>query len=81
LGDGLTNVLDKIVVKPEIYLEVLSSIDLFKEPFIGKKIEISGFVYRENDLKENQFVVGRFVPTPESVYVYPNFDPLSEVNK
>jgi putative membrane protein len=128
---------DKIVVKPEIYLEVLSAIDLFKEPFIGKKIEISGFVYRENDLKENQFVVGRFVmqccsadaspygvlidfpsaknytkdtwvtvsgtiqkttyhnneifmiqankvekiPAPESVYVYPNFDPLSEVNK
>lgn len=51
---------DKIVVKPEIYMEILSSIDLFKHNFIGKKIELSGFVYREDNMTANQFVVGRF---------------------
>lgn len=51
---------DTIVVKPEIYMEILSSIDLFKDNFIGKKIELTGFVYREDNMASNQFVVGRF---------------------
>ncbi|TXK77501.1 TIGR03943 family protein [Paenibacillus sp. N3.4] len=51
---------DTIVVKPEIYMEILSSIDLFKNNFIGKKIELTGFVYREDNMTKNQFVVGRF---------------------
>ncbi|MBP1966590.1 TIGR03943 family putative permease subunit [Paenibacillus aceris] len=51
---------DTIVVKPEIYMEILSSIDLFKNNFIGKKIELSGFIYREDNMTNNQFVVGRF---------------------
>ncbi|WP_082053309.1 TIGR03943 family putative permease subunit [Gordoniibacillus kamchatkensis] len=34
--------------------------DIFKEQFCGKKIELSGFVYREDDLKPDQLVVGRF---------------------
>ncbi|MCY9661864.1 TIGR03943 family protein [Paenibacillus chondroitinus] len=51
---------DTIVVKPEIYMEILSSIDLFKNNFIGKKIELTGFVYREDNMASNQFVVGRF---------------------
>jgi putative membrane protein len=51
---------DAIVVKPEIYMEILSTIDLFKANFIGKKIELTGFVYREDNMTSNQFVVGRF---------------------
>lgn len=51
---------DTIVVKPEIYMEILSTIDLFKANFIGKKIELTGFVYREDNMSSNQFVVGRF---------------------
>ncbi|UKS29971.1 TIGR03943 family protein [Paenibacillus sp. HWE-109] len=51
---------DTIVVKPEIYMEILSSIDLFKNNFIGKKIELTGFVYREENMTNSQFVVGRF---------------------
>jgi len=51
---------DLITVKPEIYMEILSTIDLFKEHFIGKKIELTGFVYREQDLRSDQFIVGRF---------------------
>ncbi|NOU70367.1 TIGR03943 family protein [Paenibacillus sp. LMG 31458] len=52
---------DLIVVKPSLYKEILSSIDLFKNNFIGKKIEISGFVFRKENMKSNEFVVGRFV--------------------
>jgi putative membrane protein len=128
---------DLITVKPEIFMEVLSSIDLFKDNFYGKKIELSGFVYREDDLKANQLVVGRFavsccsadaspygvltefpqannftkdtwvkvtgtiekgnyhdseifkihathiekIQAPKSAYIYPNMDPLAELNK
>ncbi|MDQ0914172.1 TIGR03943 family protein [Paenibacillus sp. V4I5] len=127
---------DTIVVKPEIYMEILSSIDLFKNNFIGKKIELTGFVYREDNMSKSQFVVGRFAvsccsadatpygvmidfptaqsypkdtwvkvtgtiqngsyngndifiikatqiektPTPDSPYIYPNFEPLKELN-
>ncbi|OCT13898.1 TIGR03943 family protein [Paenibacillus pectinilyticus] len=51
---------DRIVVDPEIYMEILSTIDLFKDNFIGKQIELTGFVYREEQMETNQFVVGRF---------------------
>ncbi|WP_334074386.1 MULTISPECIES: TIGR03943 family putative permease subunit [Paenibacillus] len=52
-------VLPVIEVKPEIYMEILSSIITFADPFMGKEIEITGFVYREPDLADNQFVIGR----------------------
>jgi len=127
---------DVIVVKPSIFMEILSSIDLFKNNFIGKKIELSGFVYREDNMKNNQFVVGRFavsccsadatpygvmidfptaqnytkdtwvkvtgtiqngtyngndifmikatqiekIAAPDSPYIYPNFEPLKELD-
>jgi putative membrane protein len=51
---------DLIQVKVDGFIEILSSIDLFQENFIGKKIEISGFVYHEDDMKPNQFAVARF---------------------
>jgi uncharacterized repeat protein (TIGR03943 family) len=51
---------DLIQVKEEGFIEILSSLDLFMNNFIGKKVEISGFVYREDDMKNNQFVVARF---------------------
>ncbi|MGG1550174.1 TIGR03943 family putative permease subunit [Paenibacillus ferrarius] len=49
-----------ITVNPDIYMEILSSIDLYKDNFIGKKIELTGFVYREDQMTDSQFVVGRF---------------------
>jgi uncharacterized repeat protein (TIGR03943 family) len=51
---------DLIQVKEEGFMEILSSIDLFQENFIGKQMEISGFVYHEEDMLPNQFVVARF---------------------
>ena len=51
---------EMIAVKEELFMEILTSIDLFMEQFQGKTIEIEGFVYREEDMDQNQFVVGRF---------------------
>lgn len=31
------------------------------DKYDGKEIEISGFVYRDNSLKENEFIIGRFM--------------------
>jgi putative membrane protein len=51
---------DLIQVKLEGFIEILSAIDLFQNNFVGKKMEISGFVYHEDNMKPNQFVVARF---------------------
>lgn len=50
---------DVIQVEEEGFLEILTALDLYKNNFVGKTIEISGFVYREDDMGDNQFVVGR----------------------
>ena len=51
---------DTIVVTEELFMEILTAIDLYLDQFIGKKIELSGFVYREPDMTGNQLVVARF---------------------
>lgn len=48
-----------IEVKEEGFLEVLTTLDLFRENFIGKSIKLSGFVYREADMSADSFVVSR----------------------
>lgn len=42
------------------YIETLNTIDLYLDNFVGKRMELSGFVYRQDGMKDNQFVVGRF---------------------
>jgi putative membrane protein len=37
--------------------EILGNPDKYK----GKEVEISGFVYKDKDLKENEFIIGRFM--------------------
>lgn len=51
---------EQITVTEENYLDVMTVLDLHLDRFIGKSIMISGFVYREQDLAENKFVVARF---------------------
>lgn len=51
---------DTIVVTEELFMEILTTIDLYLDHFIGKKVELSGFVYREPDMTGNQLVVARF---------------------
>ncbi|GAA3411071.1 TIGR03943 family putative permease subunit [Paenibacillus hodogayensis] len=50
---------DKIVVRDTGFMEVLTAVDLFLDRYIGKEMEITGFVYREPDMKPGQFVVSR----------------------
>jgi putative membrane protein len=71
---------ETIQIKPEIFMEELTSIDLFLNNFIAKKVEITGFIYREKGMKDNQFAAARFAlqccsadATPYGVMIeYPN---------
>ncbi|MDF2926115.1 MAG: hypothetical protein K0R57_5029 [Paenibacillaceae bacterium] len=51
---------DFISIEDTGFMEVVSSIDFYMNNFIGKKVDITGFVYREDDMQDNQFVVSRF---------------------
>ncbi|RAV05423.1 TIGR03943 family putative permease subunit [Paenibacillus sp. YN15] len=51
---------DSISIKDKGFMETVTSIDFYMNNFVGKKVEISGFVYREEGMTEDQFVVSRF---------------------
>ncbi|WP_373230291.1 TIGR03943 family protein [Cohnella sp.] len=58
---GRTLVKQELVkVEEKQFIETLTTIDLFRTAFIGKTIQISGFVYRENTMGAQQFGVSRF---------------------
>jgi putative membrane protein len=50
---------DKLIVTDENYIPMMVVIDKYHDSFEGKRIELIGFVYREPEFTENQFVVGR----------------------
>jgi putative membrane protein len=50
----------KIVLTEENYIAMTNIMDKNPEKFSGKEVEMLGFVYREDDFKEDQFVVARF---------------------
>ncbi|WP_224723653.1 TIGR03943 family putative permease subunit [Paenibacillus vietnamensis] len=49
-----------ITVPEKQYIETLTTLDLYREAFAGKEVEISGFVYREEEMGDNRFAVSRF---------------------
>jgi putative membrane protein len=51
---------DIISVQDKQFIETLTTIDLFRTAFIGKSIQLSGFVYREDTMDKQQFGVSRF---------------------
>ncbi|QYR20542.1 TIGR03943 family protein [Paenibacillus sp. sptzw28] len=51
---------DTIEVPDERYIETLTTLDLYRRNFVGKTVEISGFVYRQNGMKKSEFAVSRF---------------------
>lgn len=51
---------DTVVVTEENYLDIMTVLDLHLNDFIGKSIEMVGFVYQEDDFEDDQFVVARF---------------------
>ncbi|MED3916232.1 TIGR03943 family putative permease subunit [Priestia megaterium] len=50
----------KISINDTDYIPVMNIVETNTEKFIGKEIEINGFVYREKGFNNNQFVVARF---------------------
>lgn len=51
---------DVIKIEDKQFIETLTTIDLYRTAFLGKTLQISGFVYRENDMGARQFGVSRF---------------------
>ncbi|MFC4775545.1 TIGR03943 family putative permease subunit [Paenibacillus sp. GCM10023252] len=49
-----------INVSDKQFIETLTTLDLYRRPLIGKTVELTGFVYREEAMPSNQFVVSRF---------------------
>ncbi|WP_161405006.1 TIGR03943 family putative permease subunit [Paenibacillus silvestris] len=49
-----------IVINDDYYIESLTSLDLYQDQFVGKKVQISGYVYRLASMSNNQFALGRF---------------------
>ncbi|NIK78271.1 putative repeat protein (TIGR03943 family) [Paenibacillus castaneae] len=54
---------DLIEMKDEWFIEKLQALHSFADQFEGKQIKIKGFIYRENELSENQFIIGRMAMT------------------
>jgi uncharacterized repeat protein (TIGR03943 family) len=65
-GDFYTNMAVSMYKQPvikldeQIFMDGLTTLDLFPKQFSGHRLETVGFVYREPQLKENQFVAARF---------------------
>lgn len=52
--------METIQFTEENYIAMTTIIDQSPEKFVGKKVEIVGFIFREHDFNENQFVIARF---------------------
>jgi putative membrane protein len=57
--EGLLNN-DKIEVTDPEYSKIISTVEMNLEKFVGKEIELTGFVYREPDYKQDQMAISRF---------------------
>ncbi|MHA6483073.1 TIGR03943 family putative permease subunit [Paenibacillus sp. strain BS8-2] len=51
---------DTIEVPEHQFIETLTALDLYRDAFIGKHVQITGFVYREDNMGANRFAVSRF---------------------
>ncbi|TYP71375.1 TIGR03943 family putative permease subunit [Paenibacillus methanolicus] len=49
-----------IAVPDQWFIETLTTLDLYRKNFIGKQVELSGFVYRDEAMGADQFAVSRF---------------------
>jgi uncharacterized repeat protein (TIGR03943 family) len=54
---------DVIEMQDEWFIEKLQALNSFAGKFEGKPIKIKGFIYREDGLAENQFIIGRMAMT------------------
>lgn len=49
-----------ISVPEKQFIETLTTLDLYRKAFMGKEIEITGFVYREEEMGKERIAVSRF---------------------
>jgi len=52
-----------IEVNDKQFIETLTTLDLYRTAFIGKTVQLSGFVYREKTMGKQQFGISRFAIT------------------
>ncbi|MGO4345083.1 TIGR03943 family protein [Paenibacillus sp. MCAF9] len=50
-----------ISVPEELFIETLTTLNMYQDALVGKEVEITGFVYREEDMGKDRFAVSRFV--------------------
>lgn len=66
LGDFYTDMAVSLYKQPviqlddKVFLDGLTTMELYAKEFAGKEIETMGFVYRQQDFTPQQFVVARF---------------------
>lgn len=51
---------ETVIIEEKQFIETITTLDLYRESFIGKEVEISGFVYREDTMGQDQLVIARF---------------------
>ncbi|CAM3591722.1 TIGR03943 family putative permease subunit [Marinicrinis lubricantis] len=54
---------ETILVEEKSFTEILTTLHLYLDAFIGKPIEITGFIYRMEPMEPHQFAIGRFAMT------------------
>ncbi|MYL42651.1 TIGR03943 family putative permease subunit [Virgibacillus salexigens] len=54
---------DSILMSEQVYSTYYEMINKEMDSFVGKEISLKGFVYKEDDFKSNQLVLGRFLIT------------------
>jgi putative membrane protein len=54
---------DVIQMKDDIYSSYFEAISMNPKEYIGRKVKVSGFVYKEEGLDPNQLVISRFLIT------------------
>jgi putative membrane protein len=54
---------DKIIVRDEQYIQTLSIVDENLDDYIGKEIQLTGFVYKDEGFAKDEAVVSRFTVT------------------
>ncbi|WP_044641266.1 TIGR03943 family putative permease subunit [Risungbinella massiliensis] len=66
-GDPYLPIAEKLAKEPVItftekdYVEIINTINMYPDRLKGKKVKMHGFVYRDESLKPDEFVLGRFM--------------------
>ncbi|MHA7137909.1 TIGR03943 family putative permease subunit [Rossellomorea arthrocnemi] len=59
----IVNKREKIIVRDEQYIQTLSIVDEKLDDFVGKEIQLTGFVYKDEGFAEEELVISRFTVT------------------